>query len=151
MRTTKIYDKNDNLINSANSLCYIKIKENLSIGDKVYKTKDIQFYTELDKTYPKEFRRFPIDMNVIAYPNQPLIIYASCDNYDVTYNSNTLLDVAIKEPTSSEQIIKQLNRLNDTVYKLGNIETSLGNCFIPATKLNEARRYITDKLNEIRV
>ena len=151
LTAAKIYDKNGNLINSSSTVCYLQLKENLSIKDKVYKTKDYLFYNELQKTYPKEFKRFPIDMNIIAYPNQPLIIYYSCDNINLYYEANDLLEEAKKEPTSIEAIKKQLNRLNDTVYELGVIEHSIGNVFIPASKLNEARRIIVEQLNKNRV
>lgn len=148
---TKIYDKNGNLINSSSTTCYIQLKENLSIKDKVYKTKDILFYNELEKTYPKEYKRFPIDMNIIAYPNQPLMVYYNCDNINLYYESNDILAEAIKEPTSVESIKKQFNRLNDTVYELGQLDFSIGNVFIPASKLNDVRREMVNELNNKRL
>lgn len=151
LTTTKLYDKSGNLINSSNTSCYIKIKEQLNIGDKVYKTKDNLFYNELEKTYPKEYRRFPVDMTVIANANQPLIIYATCQEKTVTYTSESNLDVAIKDPTSLEAVTKQLSRLNDTVYCLGSVDLINENCFIPAAKLNEARRDLVLSLNNERL
>ncbi len=148
---TKIYDTKGNLINSSSTTCFIQLKETLSIKDKVYKTKDINFYNEIEKTLKKEYKRFEIDMNIIAYPNQPLMIYYSCDNIDLYYESTDSLVEATKSPTTIEQITKQLNRLNDTVYKLGTVESSIGNVFIPASKLNEIRREIVDTLNDARL
>ena len=150
LTAAKIYDNNGNLINSSSTVCFIQIKEALSKGDKIYKTKDIKFYNEIEKTFPKEFKRFEIDLNVIAYPNQPLMIYYTCDGIESYYESEDSLQEAIKEATSIEAITKQLNRLNDTVYKLGIVETSIGNVFIPVSKLNEARRFIVDNLNKKR-
>ena len=124
LTATKIHDKAGNLINSSKDVCYIQLKETLNIKDKVYKTKDIQFYNEIEKSYPKEFKRFEINMNIIAYPNQPLMIYYNCDNHDLYYESKDLLEEATKIPTSIDAITKQLSRLNDTVYTLGEIESS---------------------------
>ena len=48
LSVVRLYDRDDNLINKADDVCYIKIKEKLSIGDVVYKTKDYQYYKELE-------------------------------------------------------------------------------------------------------
>ena len=55
---------------------YIKIKEKLSPGDKVYKTKDYLYYKDLESAPAGEFRRFPLDFKVYAYPGSKLVIDA---------------------------------------------------------------------------
>ena len=44
LSVTKLYDRNGDLINKSEDVCYIKIKEKLSSGDIVYKTKDYLYY-----------------------------------------------------------------------------------------------------------
>ena len=49
LSVARLYDKDGMLINQADKTCYIKIKEKLSPGDVVYKTKDYLFYKEFGK------------------------------------------------------------------------------------------------------
>ncbi len=151
LTVVKLYDDNKNYISSASKYCYINIKEELSIGDLVYKTKDYLFYQELEKNIGKEFRRFKINFNISAFINQKLIITAECENHFVSYESDFILTEAINKPTTKENVIEQLKRLNDTVYTLGTVEYYTDSTYIPAKTLNEARRYIVDNLNNERL
>ncbi|MDE7095784.1 MAG: DUF3656 domain-containing protein, partial [Anaeroplasmataceae bacterium] len=147
----KLYDEHKNYISSANKTCYIQVKEDLSTGDIIYKTKEYSFYQELSKTYPKEFKRFKIDFIVSAFVGTPLTIHAVCENHQVSYESNMILDSAKTQPTSREAVLEQLTRLKESVYSLGALEYYADSVYIPAKLLNEARRYIVSKLNELRL
>lgn len=147
----RIYDKDENFIRSSSTTCFLQLKEDLSIGDRVYKTKDVLFYSEIEKTYPKEFKRFPMDAMVIAYAGMPLTIHATCEDVHVDFESDFVLESALRQPTEESTFIKQFDRLTDTVYELGQIDFSLDNVFIPAAKINEARRYLVEAFNEKRV
>ncbi|MCM1131347.1 MAG: DUF3656 domain-containing protein [Roseburia sp.] len=151
LTVVKLYDDHKNYISSANQYCYIQIKEDLSIGDLVYKTKDYQFYQELAKSYPKEFKRFKIDFIVSAFVGTPLTIHATCENYQISFESDNILDVAKTLPTTKDAVLDQLNRLKESVYTLGAVEYYADSVYIPAKLLNEARRFIVSKLNEIRL
>ncbi|MDE5855621.1 MAG: DUF3656 domain-containing protein, partial [Anaeroplasmataceae bacterium] len=140
-----------NYISSASHYCYIQVKEDLSNGDIVYKTKDYQFYQDLSKTYPKEFKRFKIDFIVSAFVGTPLTIHATCENYQVSFESEITLDAAKTLSTSKENILDQLNRLKESIYSLGTLEYYADSVYIPAKLLNEARRFIVSKLNELRL
>ena len=48
LSVVKLYDRDGNLVNKAEQKAYIKIKENLSKGDIVYKTKDYYYYQQLE-------------------------------------------------------------------------------------------------------
>ena len=51
-----------------------------------------------------------------------------------------------------ETLINKLSKLNDTIYKINNININIdNNIFIPLSKLNELRREFIDKLNDIRL
>lgn len=150
LTVVKMMDDNNKLINSSSTTCYINIKEDLSVGDLVYKTKDILFYNEIESTYPKEFKRFKMDIQVYAYSNTPLTITANVDNVFVTYEGD-IVSEAINQPTNEEQFIKQFSRLNDSVYELGIVEFNADNCFIPSKIINEARRKIVEQINKERL
>ena len=147
LTVSKIYDKDDKLISSSNSICYIRIKENLSIGDIVYKTKDFKYYQDLEASYPKEFKRFDLDLYVYGDIGSPLSITLECGDVQVTVESDFLLEKAMKTPTDEAQFRKQFDRLNDTVYSLSTIDYIVGDVFIPSAKINELRRLGIEKLN----
>lgn len=146
LSVVKLYDREGNLINGADSICYIKIKEKLSTGDVVYKTKDYQFYKELDNRLEQEYRRFPLNLKVYAYPDAKLVIDAEGLGVGFLYESEELLDRAKTQPTTREQVVKQLSKLGDTVFTLDNVEFEEYDAFIPAKMLNHARREIVQAL-----
>ena len=93
-----MYDQEGKLINQADDTCYIKIKEKLSPGDVVYKTKDYLFYKGLDADLDKEFRRFPLDLKVYAYPGAALVIDAEGFGMQYLYESEEILGRSGKQP-----------------------------------------------------
>ncbi len=147
----KLYDKFDNLISSSNSICYIKVKENLNIGDLVYKTKDLKYTDNLLKSYPREYKRFPIDAYLYGSTGYPLTLQLDCLDKSVSVESDFLLEEALNNPSTKESVYKQLNRLNDTVYYLNSCELYIDNAFIPAKALNELRRKAIELLNNERL
>lgn len=151
LSVTKLYDRNGNLINKSKDVCYIKIKEKLSAGDIVYKTKDYLYYKELEENLDKEFRRFPMDIKVYAYPDAKLVIDAEGLGVQYFYESEELLGEAINNPTTKAQVEKQFNRLNDTVFELGEVHFEEYNAFIPAKLMNAARREIVQGLYDAKL
>ncbi|MDO4467873.1 MAG: U32 family peptidase [Bacillota bacterium] len=148
LSVAKLYDADGKLINSANKKVYLRIKERLSIGDVVYKTKDIQYYKELEAMLDHEFQRFPLDLKVYAYPESPLMIDASGLGCTYYYESEDILQEAINNPTDAAAVMKQLSRLNDTIFTLNRVDFEENNAFIPAKLLNAARRDIVQGLYE---
>ncbi len=151
LTVVKMYDAKKNYINSSSTSCYIQIKEDLSIGDIVYKTKDVKFYETIQKSYPKEYKRFPIHLIVSAFEKQPLIIHATVEHTQITYESKELLELARTNATTDETFKTQFNRLMDTVYALDSLEFYHDEVYIPAKLINEARRNIVEQLNEKRL
>lgn len=151
LSATKLYDRNGDLINKSKDVCYIKIKEKLSTGDIVYKTKDYLYYKELEENLDREFRRFPLDIKVYAYPDAKLVIDAEGLGVQYFYESEELLGEAINNPTTKEQVEKQFNRLNDTVFELGEVHFEEYNAFIPAKLMNAARREIVQGIYDAKL
>ncbi|MGF6376746.1 putative protease [Clostridiales Family XIII bacterium PM5-7] len=151
LSVVKLYDRQGNLINKSEDRCYIKIKETLSIGDMVYKTKDYQYYKDLEATFEQEFRRFELNLKVYAYPDAKLVIDAEALGCHYLYESEETLDEAKNNPTTKEQVVKQLSKLNDTIFALGEVEFEEYNAFVPAKMLNHARREIVEKLYDAKL
>lgn len=151
LTVVKLYDKEGKLINRANDIGYIKIKEKLSKDDVVYLTKDYLYYKELESSLEKEFKRFNLNIKVNAQPNSKLIIEAEGLGFNFLYEGEDILSEAINNPTTKEQVIKQFSRLNDTIFELNNVIYEECNVFIPAKLLNVARREIVQALYELKL
>ena len=148
---TKIFDANENLISKADKKFYIQIKEKLFTSDKVYKTKDILFTEELEKSYPKEYKRFPLHITVYGNPNEPLTILAECEGKTVSYTTDYKLDKALSRPTDYNSFLKQLSKLNDSIYSLASLEFNAYDIFLPVGKINDLRRIIVNLMDNERL
>ena len=151
LSVVKLYNKDGDLINKAQDVGYIKLKEKLSTGDLVYITNDYLYYKELESSLEKEFKRFNLEIKVLAYPGSKLIIDADALGFNYLYESEEILGEAINNPTTTEQIIKQFSRLNDTIFELNNVNYEQCNVFIPAKMLNAARRDIVQRLYDLKI
>jgi putative protease len=151
LTASRIYDNKGNLINSSNSYCFIDIKEKLNIGDIVYKTKDVKYHNELESTYPKVFKRIPLDVAAYGNVGSKLSLTLTADGKSIHIESDFILDKALKNPTDEEQFIKQFSRLGDTVYTLNDVTFMVADSFIPSGKLNELRRLAIELLNKERL
>lgn len=151
LSVVKLYDRAGKLINKAEKSCYIKVKEKLSVGDVVYKTKDYLYYKELENSSGKEYRRFNLNIKVYAYPGSKLVIDAEGLGFQYLYESSETLSEAINNPTTKEQVVKQFSRLNDTIFVLNAVEFEEYNVFIPAKLLNSARREIVRALYDLKL
>ena len=150
LTVVKLYDKEGKLINRAEDVCYIKIKEKLSKGDLVYISKDYAYYKALESSLEKEFKRFSLDIKVYAYPNTKLIVNAEGLGFNYVYEGDEILGEAINNPTTKEQVEKQFARLNDSIFELNQVEYEEYGAFIPAKTLNTARREIVDGLYNLK-
>jgi len=151
LSVVRLYDRGDNLINKSDSVCYIKIKEKLSVGDIVYKTKDYQYYKELEASVDKEFRRFELNARIYAYPESKLVVDADGLGQHILYESEEILEEAKNNPTTREQVEKQFAKLGDTIFELGQLEFEECNAFIPVKILNNARRAVVEALYNAKV
>ncbi|MBR5516810.1 MAG: U32 family peptidase [Firmicutes bacterium] len=151
LSVVRLYDRDDNLINKADDVCYIKIKEKLSVGDVVYKTKDYQYYKELEASCDKEFRRFPLDVHVYAYPGSKLVVNAEGLGQHFLYESEEILEEAKNNPTTEEQVKKQFAKLNETIFSLNEFHFEECNAFIPVKMLNNARREVVQALYDAKI
>ena len=151
LSVAKLFDKDGKLINKADKTCYIKLKEKVSVGDVVYKTKDQAYYKELESMLDHEFRRYDLNLKVYAYPGSKLVIDAEGLGHSYLYESEEILEEAQKSSTTKDQVEKQLSKLNDTIFTLKELEFEDYNAFIPVKMLNEARRTIVAELYELKI
>ena len=70
----------------------------------------------------KEFKRFNLNLKVYAYPDSKLVIDAEGLGFNYLYESEEILGVAINNPTTKDQVIKQFSKLNDTIFELNHVD-----------------------------
>ena len=110
-----------------------KIKEK---GLDVYLTLDYQNEEELIN----KVKKLPVDIKVIAKENENLIIKIVYKKIEVSYKSPFVCNKAINQPTTFEDIKKQVEKLNDTNFVLRDLSVDNDQVFIVKSALNEARR-----------
>ncbi len=106
----------------------------------------------LHELYRSERAVYTVDFHGCVKSGQPLKITAVCGDISAEVTGD-IPDIAQKSPTTAETLEKQLSKLGDTVFTLGNITVDIDDgLFVPVGKLNELRRTVietlTDKLAE---
>ncbi len=113
-------------------------------GLKVYRIRDHKL---LEKFRDYHSPLLSIDYTVMAFIDEPLQVIGSyMDRYTVVLQGSTV-QVAANRPTDHKSIRKQLAKLGDTAFVIGDL-TLLGDesIFIPLSELNQLRRQICDEL-----
>lgn len=149
----RLFDNNFNEVDTTDKIAVLACKSKVNIGAKVYKTKDIKFNKDVELSLnKKEYKKLPINLKFIAHKNKNIFIELNYLNYKVYAKSNTLVEEAKTSPTTKENIINQLSKLNDTPYAINNIDIDLDeNVFISLKVINELRRELINKLDTERL
>ena len=129
----------------------VEATEGAAKGDIVYKTKDYFYYKELEDKLEGEFRRFPLDLKVYAYPGANLVIEAEGLGCHFLYQSEEVLEEAKNSGATLDQVAKQMGKLGDTIFTLGQVEFEEHNVFLPVKMLNNARRDIVQALYDAKI
>lgn len=117
-------------------------------GHTVYKTSDPKLESELRKAWKNtrlEPRRDTLDITVSGKPGEPLSISSRA----ITVHSEEPLQQASKRPLDANTLAKQLGRLGESAYQLGQLDNQLqGDCHIAISALNRLRRELVAKLDQ---
>ncbi len=112
--------------------------------DDVIAAKDV--IPMLHQLYRRERGVFTVNFHVRMLKDMPLQITASAENISVAV-SGDIPDIARNAPTDESALSKQLSKLGDTVFIFGTLTAEADDgLFVPAGKLNELRRKLTEEL-----
>ena len=127
-----------------------RMKGNLHIGDKVYKTNSKELSTFAYSSYQEEHKKVDLTACITLKKNSPVLLNVSTlsntnpifDNISVSLSSDTLPVEAKSQPLDKDRVISQLNKTKDTIFTFKDIDVILDdNLFLPSIKvLNELRR-----------
>lgn len=144
---TKMFDANNNFIKSANKKCYIYMDDKASVGDKVYVVKDTNYLEKLEEYAKTLHYRVKVSFYLDLVIGKPIKLTAVSGYHSYTLESDFIVEESKREVVY-DNVFKQLNRLNDTVYEIESLEiTGDSFAFAPASKLNELRRNVIEGLN----
>lgn len=146
----KIYKKGL-LVNGAkkDEIISLDIFGDVKVNDIVYKTSDVKLNDQIKEVNKKVYRRFDISVKVEAYCNKTMKIFAR-DNKgnEVFAESEFIIDVANKTPTSKERIMEQIAKLTESVYTLKSFEFQGDEMIIiPISVINKLRNEMIEKLD----
>lgn len=132
-----------------------RLKGNISIGDKVFKTVDKLLFTEAKKTFSgTEYKKIPIQGSITIKENSPILFNVTCNlgiykNASINLKTDVFPVPAENSPITEDRIIAQLKKTGNTEFEFENINVDLeDNLFIPSTCLNDLRRTAIEKLEE---
>ncbi|MBR4626219.1 MAG: U32 family peptidase [Ruminococcus sp.] len=101
---------------------------------------------QIHELYRYERPVHTVDFRAVLRPDEPLTVTAHCGDISVTVTGDVPAQ-AQNRPTDCEAVCKQLSKLGDTVFRADRISADIsGDLFVPAGKLNELRRELTDRL-----
>jgi len=96
--------------------------------------------------------KIPIDIKVFIRKNNHMKIEITDDKNTIFYEDNNIIEEAIKNPTTKQEVIKQISKLGNTCYNIRYIYIDMDdNVFIPVKLLNELRRGGINNLNQSRL
>lgn len=143
-----LYDEHNNLINTANKICYVDNKINLTENDIVCKTQDYKLMNELKKIPSK---KIPVTLQIIAYKGKRLEVIISDGNHKIRKQGN-IVEASKNAPVDEKRIQTQMEKLGDTPFiSTKTIVQKDKKIFIPIKELNELRRSLTSQLIEVRM
>ncbi|WP_294752148.1 U32 family peptidase [uncultured Ruminococcus sp.] len=101
---------------------------------------------KIHELYRFERKAFTADFHAVIKAGQPVVITAVCGNVSASAEGEAP-EKALNRPTDEAALIKQLSKLGDTVFSFGKLTSDLDEgLIVPAGKLNELRRAVTEKL-----
>ena len=144
---------NNKLVKEAKASDVITIKVNspVRVNDMVVITLDSKLTRVIDNIIDSNLRKVVIQGKFIAKigENCEFIIDDGINKVNVKGN---IVNKAVNNPTSKNDIISKLNKIGDTIYKYNDIDIDIDdNIFIPLKEINELRRQAIQELNDKRL
>ncbi|UGV41984.1 DUF3656 domain-containing protein [Methanococcoides orientis] len=129
--------------------------EQVRSGSFIYRTMDRSLMDSLKKTFisPKPIRKVPVKLrSEVAAGSVLQLEMVDADGNAVSVDSDYVVEVAQKKPTTQEQVIQQFSKLGNSVFEpVGMDVTVTGDVFIPIRALNDIRNMAVSQLEAARI
>lgn len=106
---------------------------------------------KLRESYRKETKAAKADFAVYIKSGEPSRLEMSCGEITVQAEG-AVPETAKNRPADKEYVARQLDKLGDTIYTLGNINTEIDDgLMLPASAINALRREAVEKMDKARI
>ena len=119
-------------------------KQNIPVGCEVYLLKS----EAKEKLITADERYLPVDFYFTGKIGKPAELVANCGAVSVTVRGAKPLEAARTAGVTEAQVQKQLNKLNETRFRLNHLECVCENVFLAVSELNELRRSAVANLRQ---
>jgi len=141
-----LYNEKGLLVSSAKAgeCVFVDNKVGLTTLCEVLKTSDKKLDDEL---LNYTLKRIPVSLKVVLKKNEALYMELS-DGLNTVSSSFGVIEGARNYCVTKEDVLKQVNRFQDTAYSLDDVEVIIDDgVFVPMGVLNQVRRDVIEKLN----
>ena len=129
----------------------IKVNAPVKVNDMVVITLDSKLTEKIDNIIDSNLRSVLISGKFTAKYGDNCVLILDDGVNKVSVKGN-IVNKAVNNPTSKDDIVSKLNKLGDTVYKYEKLDIDIDdNIFIPLKEINELRRQAIRELNEKRL
>ena len=131
-----------------NDVISFKTNKKIPINSMVLLTKDNSLIEEISKIPDK---KIPIKIDINILKDKPITLKVS-DSINEFILESIIPEISKNIPITKEVIKDKLSKLGNSIYYLEDINVNLDdNLFINMTTLNNLKRELIDKLNELRI
>ncbi|MEI0526880.1 U32 family peptidase [Brachyspira murdochii] len=156
MQISDLYKDNERVKRAKGNLSFSAVIKNVNVGDKVYRTTDKLQIDEANKIIENDSFKHILDLKcIIGFNNDKIKLEVHSKYNDrlnnIEYISDYIIQDAKTKSTTKEDIFNSLSKTGGTVFEFEDIiiEENFKNPFIPVKVLNEARRGLIEKLENI--
>ena len=134
-----------------NDVITIKVQKDIPLYSKVLLTKDVTLISTIDNIIDNNERKISMDIYIEAIINKPLKIKGIVNQNEIEVEGNIVIE-AQKSPVTKDVLKEKISKINDSVYKINNIDIDLSpNIFIPMKEFNDLKHRLINKMNDIRL
>ncbi len=116
-------------------------------GDRVVRLTDAR---QAEEARAAEIPKIPADLRMEAWPGQPLKLWLSDGENEITVSGETVQAARTRE-TSGEEMERQLAKTGGTAFEARQVSVRTAGAFVPLSAVNELRREGLRQLAERRI
>ena len=152
---TCIKDEDKNILNKkvekGNVVWLGDVREKIPTDTKIYKTSDYSINNELKKYYNGVYlRKRKIDISLKIKIGEKVLVSVYNLDKNVSLDIDYVPDVAKNKPLTKESVIDAFSKTKDTLFDFNIVKIEMdNNLFIPVSKLNEFRRTLVLRIEEL--
>jgi putative protease len=132
----------------------IPLSNPVSAGMQVYRTSDVSLLKSMERSFTSQtpVRKVPLRLNLTAITGKQLELEIQDSDGNITsIVSEYVVQPSLKNPTTRDDMEKQLTKLGNTVFHPVLVEiTSSQDIFIPIKELNNIRNIAVQEMEKIR-